>query len=172
MNNDKLLTVGLCLVIGAFVLAAYLYFPVRRRRHPSSRYVCSSNLKQIGLAMKQYAMDNKDWFPDKDGAEGFEQLRREEYLSDYKVYVCPGTTARPGKNNMPLTEATVSYVYKGGLKESGEDAHKPLAWDRDSNHENYGNILFVDGHVSGVSGSNWFLSETKRNESLYIKPKK
>ncbi len=140
-----------------FVYAFWVLAPALNSVHHTPKVIrCASHLKQIGLAMKQYAMDNKDWFPNKDGAAGLEQLRSNGYLTDYKVYVCPSTTDEPGSGDQALTEENISYVYRGGLKESGEDSQKPLVWDKPTNHKKFGNILYVDGHVSGITASNWF----------------
>ena len=42
-------------------------------RTRARRISCVSNLKQIGLSLKQYAMDYKDCFPHQDGVDGLEQ---------------------------------------------------------------------------------------------------
>jgi len=116
---------------------------------------CASNLKQIGLAIKQYSIDYGDQYPDKKGVAGFEQLRSLSYLTDVKVFVCPCGKEIPAKEGEPLTEANVSYVYLGnGLSESSP-VNSKLARDKDANHSGYGNILFSDGSVQGFHGANW-----------------
>ena len=120
------------------------------------RISCWSNLKSIGLAMKQYALDNKNFFPDKDGVAGFEQLRVGQYLTDCSVFRCP--SVRPPKDAIdgPLKESDVDLEYKGGLKDSEEfSPDTPLVWDKKGNHHNYGNVLFLDGHASRYNGINW-----------------
>jgi prepilin-type processing-associated H-X9-DG protein len=121
------------------------------------RISCTSNLKLIGLSLKQYAMDYDDWFPDKSGPLGFEKLRSTGYLTDYGVYRCPSCKGPRGEGNQKLNNKIVDYVYRSGLKDNdGSDQSKtPLAWDRPTNHENYGNVLFLDGHVKGFHGANW-----------------
>lgn len=127
-------------------------------RRKAYRISCTSNLKLIGLSLGQYALDNNDWLPDKSGAAGFEQLRSNDYLTDYQAYICPSKPHPQGEGNQELTEEIVSYIYRSGLKlpDRGEDASGiPVAWDKPANHENYGNVLFLDGHVKGFPGADW-----------------
>jgi prepilin-type processing-associated H-X9-DG protein len=129
--------------------------PRNSYREKARRISCASNLKQIGLALKQYSMDYDDQFPPFDGAKGLELLRRENYLTDYKIYTCPSNAeANPGKDNEPLKEENVDYVFRGGLNES-LPGDTPIAWDKDLNHKNYGNVLYLDGHVTGICGADW-----------------
>lgn len=131
-----------------FILLPPLYCP-HKAGEKARRISCASNLKQIGLALKQYSMDYNDQFPPFDGAKGLEILRRNDYLTDYKIYTCPSNPmATPGKDNEPLTEDSVDYVFRGGLNET-LSADTPIAWDKDRNHKNYKNILYIDGHVQG-----------------------
>lgn len=113
---------------------------------------CSSNLKQIGLGFKQYSMDNDDKFPAADGAEGLEALRKDDYITDTRIYTCPSAKVTPAEEGQPLSEETVSYVYLGGFTES-DSADMPLAFDKPSNHKDSVNVLYLDGHVAVLKGS-------------------
>ena len=119
-------------------------------RERARRISCTSNLRQIGLSLTQYAEDNNNFFPN----EGWEQLRTNDYLTDYGVYNCPSSVTRKGKDNEKLTDEIVDYIYRKGLKNT-DDAETPLVWDKPNNHEDYGNVLFLDGHVKGFGGANW-----------------
>lgn len=122
------------------------------------RISCRSNLKQIGLALKQYAMDNNNFLPAKPGAEGLEKLRCNGYLADYKIYRCPFTKDAGANSGQELDEKSVDYIYRAGYTatDKGTDASTiPVAWDKSVNHEDYGNVLFLDGHVHGYTGKNW-----------------
>ena len=112
------------------------------------RISCTSNLKQIGLSLKQYAMDYKDFFPPENNSLGLDKLRELDYLTDYGVYTCPGTSTMRGSGRDILIESNCDYVYMGGSKE-GENPDIPLAFDKPDNHSDYVNILFLDGHVKG-----------------------
>ncbi|MDD3116605.1 MAG: DUF1559 domain-containing protein, partial [Victivallaceae bacterium] len=75
-------------------------------REKARRISCTSNLKQIGLATKQYVMDFADRFPGEGGAEGLERLRVNDYLTDYSVYICPSTTHTKGSGTQTLSDTT------------------------------------------------------------------
>ena len=116
------------------------------------RIVCSNNLKQIGLALRMYSNANDDKFPSKDGAAGLDMLRSSDLLSHPKLFVCISGSDTPAKKGEPLTEDTTSYVYFGGFNEA-DSVNIPLAFDKPDNHDKYVNILFIDGHVKGYTGS-------------------
>ncbi|MCP3965885.1 MAG: hypothetical protein GY750_01525 [Lentisphaerae bacterium] len=102
-----------------------------------------------GLALKQYAMDYSGKFPVGDNAAGFNDLIKKDYLTDLRIYSCPSTTFKKGAEKT-LSENNSSYIYFGGLTElSGPDM--PLVMDKTNNHDNYVNVLFIDGHVSGFN---------------------
>ncbi|OGV51831.1 MAG: hypothetical protein A2017_19000 [Lentisphaerae bacterium GWF2_44_16] len=126
--------------------------------------------------MKQYAEDNNDYFPDKSGAEGLEILRKDFYLTDYKIYTCPSSSDEAGTNE--LNEKNVSYYYRGGEKYSLKNT-SPVAWDKYENHnnkrisrsslsrrKNYGNVLLANGSVIHYEGEAWekFCEENMLNK--------
>jgi len=116
-------------------------------------------------------------------AGGFELLRWTDVLTDYKVYVCPSSSTTEGKGTQSLAwtddgnqgnKANLSYAYKPGMvKGDSNGSGRPgsgvcadLTGDAGinsnggaSNHNKFGNILFLDGHVRGYDGLGWFSPE-------------
>jgi prepilin-type N-terminal cleavage/methylation domain-containing protein/prepilin-type processing-associated H-X9-DG protein len=125
--------IELLVVIAIIAILAGMLMPaLQQAREKSRRSNCAGNLKQIGLALKTYAIDFKGYFPmgkvwlgtwtgvATHGAEGLEILRGYEYLSDYAVYVCPSSTVAAPRTTVSLTYGTsatapgnVSYAYHG-----------------------------------------------------------
>ncbi len=161
---------------------------LNQAREKARRISCANNLKQMGLALKQYAMDFNSYFPlnaassSADGAESLTLLITEEYMTDYKMFTCPSTTTTPGDSDDELlysgTGANLDYAYTIGLMEGDSDAYgrsdSALAADIDNtsgasgvpNHSDYGNILYHDGHVSGFTGSSWFSDENSGSTNV------
>ncbi len=143
-----------CILLCLVGCISYILFLLSYPSEITRRISCASNLKQIGLALQQYAMDYAGYFPQANGAVGLELLRKNDYLTDYAVFACPSTKKGKGKDNQPLTEENVDYVYIGGSN-TKSDPKQPLMYDKANNHGYYGNVLFVDGPVEGIYGNPW-----------------
>ena len=106
------------------------------------------------------------------------------YLTDFKVYICTSSTTPTAENNNDTLEAwtgdkatvesgkqnrfqgtnklaNFSYGYIGNMTEN-ENPDSGLAFDvgydaqsKKSNHDKYGNILFIDGSARAAVGANW-----------------
>ena len=111
-------------------------------------------------------------------AVAMEALREQGHLTDYGVFVCPSSTASKGTGTETLTFAaggadqnlTYGYVYVTAQYSSASAVSADLNADNGlttskANHEDYGNILYADGHVKGVVGS----SDPAKDNTWYSK---
>lgn len=85
------------------ILAAILFPAFNRARSGARTASCASNLRQIGLAMRQYSQDNSGFYPDPDrygfGAACSWPDRIFGYVRSPEVFECPetdGLTYKPG----------------------------------------------------------------------------
>lgn len=154
MIKDNARRLSVASLIFIIIVIAFLCGNEGRPTERARRISCASNIKQIGLALKLYAMDYSDSFPPENGAAGLEYLRKYDYLTDYAIYTCSSTKTEMGNGKQPLTEQTVDYVYAGGLNIKSEPNIHVL-YDKPGNHQDFGNACIVDGTVEGISGKDW-----------------
>ena len=94
--------VELLVVIGIIALLISILIPVLgRARDQANRVACMSNIRQIGIAFRFYAADNKDWCP------WAAPLSRPDLYADWIHW-------RTGINNQGLASSAISQYLGGG----------------------------------------------------------
>jgi prepilin-type N-terminal cleavage/methylation domain-containing protein len=155
--------VELLVVIGIIaILAAILLSASAQAREKGRRVSCASNLRNIGMALRVYASDQDEQFPQGDNAAGLGLLIVQNEVKSMKIFTCPSTrTSR--EPTAVLTDQHLDYVYKGGFSQKDCGAETGLAADRVAtpNHKKFGNVLLGTGNVEGVHGADW----ATRNDS-------
>ncbi len=86
--------VELLVVIGIILaLSSLVFFAVKKGIAMSRMATCASNLRNIGIAMQQFANDNQGFYPDTTHTKPAEQAwitQLEEYLGENTdVFICP-----------------------------------------------------------------------------------
>ncbi|MEA2011972.1 MAG: type II secretion system protein [Verrucomicrobiota bacterium] len=161
--------IELLIVIGIIALLASMMLPaLNQAQEKARRITCVGNLKQIGLSLRMYALENTDDYPSNDNCEGLQQLVMQDYLAEGKIYICPSTIT-PADIGIPdLTDGNgLDYEYVNNATNYSEVAvqdESALCIDgcgtdgvaENSNHINYGNTVYGDGHAVGkLSGTSW-----------------
>jgi prepilin-type N-terminal cleavage/methylation domain-containing protein/prepilin-type processing-associated H-X9-DG protein len=167
--------IELLVVIAIIAILAAILFPVFAKAREKARTAsCSSNLKQVGLAMAQYIQDYDELYPRGhfgpwDGSVADRRWPQviEPYCKSQQVFVCP---SQPKKTNWMWYYGANAwdYGFEGkGLAVVTRPANKILVLDWNDNiagypntgandwhwniyrnlHSEGNNILFADGHV-------------------------
>ncbi len=119
----------------AAVLSAEETGALEQARDRASSIQCVNNLKQLGLAVKIWSLDNGDLTPPN-------VLCLSNEIGSFKILVCPADTARqPARDPLSFTPANCSYEY---LAPSSPDNEPNRITFRCPIH---GNVGLCDGSV-------------------------
>ena len=144
------------IAVGTTSLMSSILLPALSAARERARQVnCTSNLKQIGLALHMYADDNKEKFPAANGIKGLQELIDKEYI-DTNVFSC---SSQPAKYPDGKLTSACPYIYIGGIygKIPVNAGKCPLAFEKPGYHRNTNrvNVVFADGHVMALPVNNY-----------------
>lgn len=131
-KRDNIIALMLYLFL-TFTACGILLPTLGRAREKAKRIACTSNLKQIYLALDQYALDYQSYLP-----PDLKTLSSTGYLTCESIYRCM-SRKRPNKEFS-------DYLYYGDGRKLDEKPTFILLRDRDKNHPGkYWNLLMSDG---------------------------
>ena len=114
---------------------------IQQAKERAMNIACINNLKQVGLALRMWAIDNGDVFPP-------DMLSMSNELSNPKVLICPANTAHEAaKDWSSFTSANCSYNFLAPSDKTIESEPDRVAVYCPIHH----NYLLADGSVQSVN---------------------
>ncbi len=156
------LVLGYVSIVFSLVIVGLLLPALANTKHTAQRTDCENNLRQIGLALKVWALEHNDQYPFNVstnlggslelcdiGNDGFDRNARAHLLiissdlGDTALLVCPNDPAKhPAVNFTVLQDGNLSYLMRTGTNINAENPQEILAVC-----PIHGNELFCDGNV-------------------------
>jgi competence protein ComGC len=141
IHRDALTLIEVLVIITVIFLLYFLLIPATSRdRQRGTRITCVNNLKQVGLAFRIYAGDNRDRYPMNistndeplvnEATPVYQYLQLVQYeLGTPKVVICPNDEKRKTANNFTnFSNNNVSYFI--GLDASEANPQSIVSGDR------------------------------------------
>ena len=129
LNNAKKTAKGgftlieLLVVIAIIAILASILFPVfGRARENARRSSCQSNLKQVGLAITQYAQDYDEKFPQGNGPGWWQDnwvRNTQPYIKSVQILRCPSDSGPVLKTGSEWAGPRISYAANGYIAWNG-----------------------------------------------------
>jgi len=154
------------------ILAAMLLPALARAREQARRAVCISNLKQIGLAMKMYAQDYREFFPtsasvnvvpasDEQTAIGCLTLLYPTYISAQKTFICPSDLNHVTTTYTAAEAAQLEDTYEILVCTTAGDADCgcSYAYAVNSNEQTDVDSVLVCDKATSTPGDQWSKSQ-------------
>ena len=137
------------LVVG-LVVNIYL-----RQSETAKRATCSKRLAQLVQALNLYVQDY-DGYPI--GDKWVSAMM--PYVDQLDWFICPSDSGIRMKSKRAYMESAVSYWYTSPFSDSGDTTSVYVFGDRMfsnfiGNHDNGGNVAYLDGHASWASIEKW-----------------
>jgi len=129
--------IELLVVIAIIAILAAILFPVfARARENARRSSCQQNIRQIGLAIKQYLSDYDESFPQVSVLAGPDTSLTpwgwadacQPYVRNTQLFQCPSDSAQPGPGAFTGSDANYTdYFYNSKLSGQNESALQYIA---------------------------------------------